>query len=158
MATEKQYAFFKSLYDEESERIKILAEHAKNNLGLTTLYSAFVLFVIEKEASHIDLVGKVLFCGAIIFLLISFFLSLLATQIADYMVPSEPKEIIDAYGAKPPTDEEFFDARIVDYAIASETNSEVNDRKAGMLLYARYALLAGVGLHALFFVVQIIRS
>ena len=49
VATKEQYAFFKSLYDEESERAKILAEHAKNNLGLATLYSAFILFVVEKQ-------------------------------------------------------------------------------------------------------------
>ena len=82
VATEKQYAFFKSLYDEESERAKILTEHAKNNLGLTTLYSAFILFVVEKQVADIAWWGKLLFCSAILFMLGAFLLSLMATQIA----------------------------------------------------------------------------
>jgi hypothetical protein len=69
VATENQYAFFKSLYDEEEERAKILAEHAKNNLGLATLYSAFILFVIEKQTADIAWLGKLLFCCAILCML-----------------------------------------------------------------------------------------
>jgi hypothetical protein len=155
VATEKQYAFFKSLYDEESERAKILAEHAKNNLGLATLYSAFILFVIEKQTADIAWLGKLLFCSAILCMLGAFLLSLMATQIAEYQIPNEPTDIIQTLGADPPTDEEFFDARMVDYALACETNSPINDRKADMLRYARYLLLGGITLHACYFVARI---
>ena len=48
MATEKQYAFFCTLHDEEVAREKQLNELARNYLSLSTLYSAFVLFVVDK--------------------------------------------------------------------------------------------------------------
>ena len=158
MATEKQYAFFKSLYDEESERAKILAEHAKNNLGLATLYSGFILFVVEKQVANIAWLGKFLFCGAILFMLGAFLLSLMATQIADYQIPNEPTDIVEGFGDDPPTDEDFFDDRVIDYALACETNSSVNDRKADMLLDARYLLLGGITLHASYFVARILST
>jgi hypothetical protein len=107
VATEKQYAFFKSLYDEESERAKILAEHAKTNLGLATLYSAFILFV-EKEVNGIAWWGKLLFCSAILFMLGAFLLSLMATQIAAFQIPNEPTDIVEGFGDNPPTDGDFL--------------------------------------------------
>lgn len=156
MATENQYAFFKSLYDEENGRATILADHAKNNLGLATLYSAFILFVVEKQVANIGWSGKLLFCGAIVSMLGAFLLSLMATQIAAYQVPNEPTDIIEGFGDNPPTDEDFFDARIIEYALACEANSSVNDGKADMLRYARYLLLAGIALHASYFVARIL--
>jgi hypothetical protein len=45
--SEKQYLFFKSLYDEETERTKQLYEHAKNYLSLAAFYSAFIVFAIQ---------------------------------------------------------------------------------------------------------------
>ena len=48
MATEKQYAFFKALYDEEVARQASLADRAKTYLSLITFYSAFILFAVEK--------------------------------------------------------------------------------------------------------------
>jgi len=158
VATEKQYAFFKSLYDEEGERAKILAEHAKNNLGLATLYSAFILFVVEKQVADIAWWAKLLFCSAVLFMLGAFLLSLMATQIAAYQIPNEPTDIIERLGNNPPSDDDFFDDRIIDYALACETNSSVNDRKADMLLYARYALLGGIALHASYFVARILTT
>ena len=155
-ATEKQYEFFKSLYDDENERTKILAEHAKNNLGLATVYSAFIIFVMDKQTDHLTVVGKSLFVGAIIFMLAAFLLSLLATQISAFEAPTVPSDIFESYGDDPPTDEDFFDDRIVDYSVACERNSSVNDGKANLLLFARYLLLAGIAAHAAYFVVRIL--
>lgn len=158
MATEKQYAFFKSLYDEEGERAKILAEHAKSNLGLATLYSAFILFVVEKQVADIAWLGKLLFCSAILLMLGAFLLSLMATQIAAYRIPNEPTDIIEGFGDDPPTDDDFFDDRIIEYAVACEKNSPINDGKADMLHYARYLLLGGIALHASYFVARILTT
>jgi hypothetical protein len=123
--------------------------------GLATLYSAFILFVVEKQAADIAWLGKLLFCSAILFMLGSFLLSLMATQIAAFQIPNEPTDIIEGFGDDPPTDEEFFDDRIIEYALACETNSSVNDRKADMLQYARYLLLGGIAMHASYFVARI---
>jgi hypothetical protein len=155
MATENQCAFFKSLYDEESQRANLLAEHAKNNLGLSTLYSAFMLFVLEKEKIFTS-VSKGLFIAAVVSMLAAFLLSLWATQIAIYEGVTDPSDIFKEYGDEPPTDEDFFDDRIVDYSVAYDRNSIVNDKKAGQLLFARYFLLIGVALHASYFIVRLI--
>jgi hypothetical protein len=130
MATEKQYAFFKSLYDEENERTKILGEHAKNNLGLVAVYSAFILFVADKNADHLQAIGKSLFVAAVLFMLLAFLLSLVATQISVFCAVADPDQIFAAYGDEPPTDEEFFDDRIIDYSTAYERNSSVNDQNS----------------------------
>jgi hypothetical protein len=156
MATEKQYAFFKSLYDEENERTKILAEHAKNNLELATLYSAFIIFVMEKQTAGLTPVGKSLFIAAILLMLAAFLLSLLATQISSFEAPTEPGEIFDSFANTAQTDAKFFDDRIVDYSVACQRNSSVNDRKATMLSVARYLLLAGIAAHAAYFVLRVL--
>jgi hypothetical protein len=137
MATKQQFEFFKSLYEAESLRASQLGEHAKNNLGLATLYSAFILFVVEKQIVVTSL-SKVLFIATVLCMLMAFLLSLWATQIADYEACTVPKDVFASYGDKPPTDEEFFDDRIVDYSVACDRNFLVNNRKARQLLFARY--------------------
>ncbi|MEY9106947.1 hypothetical protein ABH999_003143 [Bradyrhizobium yuanmingense] len=152
MASEKQYLFFKSLYDEENERTKLLGEHAKNNLGLVTVYSAFIIFVMDKQVVSMTTIGKWLFIGAILLMLASILLSLLATQVAEFEVSTLPSKIFENFGDSAPTDEDFFDDRIADYSVACENNSVVNDRKAKTLTVARYLLLAGVAAHAAYFI------
>jgi hypothetical protein len=154
MATEKQYAFFQSLYLEESERASVLADHAKNNLGLATFYSAFILFVVEKPGPTVTSYSKWIFIAAVVCMLGAFLLSLWATQISVYEAITEPADVLAAYEDSPPTDEDFFDDRIADYTVAYEKNSLVNDRKANELLVARYFLLAGIALHATYFIVR----
>ena len=78
MAIEKQVAFFKSLYDEESERYKLLQEHAKNTRGLVTLYSAFLIFIMSENA-RIELLGKILLSATTICMLLAFLMSLWAS-------------------------------------------------------------------------------
>jgi esterase/lipase superfamily enzyme len=154
MATEKQYAFFKYLYDEESARAKLLQEHAKIYLSLATLYSAFVLFVIEKLKPDSTLTRGV-FIGTVIAMLTSFLLSLLATKVSTYEGVNHPREIIDGFGDSPVTDEEFFDDRLADFTIAWERDSQVNDKKAALISIAGYALLAGISLHACYFIIRL---
>jgi hypothetical protein len=154
MATEKQYAFFKALYDEENERSKILGEHAKNNLALTTLYSAFVLFPF-KDLNIISTLEKWVFIIGVTLMLLAILLSLQATNIAKYEAITEPRDIFEKFGDNPPDDAEFFDDRIVDYSVAYERNSAVNDRKAAHLYVARYLLLGGITSHAIYIFLHI---
>ncbi len=155
MATEKQYAFFKSLYDEENERSKILAEHAKNNLTLTTVYSAFVLFPF-KDLKITNSTEKWVFVLGVGLMLFSILVSLWATNIANYEAITEPKDIFEGFGDNPPDDAEFFDDRIVDYSVAYEKNSAVNDKKAVYLHGARYLLLGGIVAHAMYIMLHVL--
>jgi hypothetical protein len=154
MATEKQLAFFKSLYDEEIARENHLGTLAKNNLSLTTLYAGFILFVVEKlrPGSAFEMAVFLLSIG---FMLLAFVLSLWSVRISTYEAPNDPIAVINGFGSTPPTDDEFFDARIVDYAVASQQNAIVNDGKARVLAGAGYAILAGIVLHAGYFVIAL---
>jgi hypothetical protein len=150
MATEKQMEFFKLLYDSESERTEFLRATAKTYLTLSAFYSAFVIFVAEK-LRPVYLSSKLLFGGAVLSMITSFLLSLWVIQVARFVALTHPQLIFDQYGARPPSDSEFFDNRITDFSVAYIANSKVNDRKAMVLAVGGWALLAGLLLHALFF-------
>lgn len=146
MATAAQYQFFRSLYDEENYRTSILNDHAKNNISLTTLYSGFILFLTNSLSPETNM-AKVVFVLGIAALASSFLLSLWTTNISDYEAVTNPEAVFRTFDDEPPRDEDFFDARIIDYSVAYERNSVVNDRKARSLYKARYFLLFGIALH-----------
>jgi hypothetical protein len=154
MATEKQYLFFKGLYDEENARQASLADRAKIYLSLITFYSAFVLFVAEKMKPDTPVL-KGVFIGTVGSMLVAFLLSLWSIRVSEYEIPDDPQDIIAGFGAAPPEDEDFFDDRIVDFAVACQRNVAVNDEKAGQLTGAGYLLLAGIFLHACYFFAKI---
>jgi hypothetical protein len=153
VATEKQFEFFKSLYAEETAREGQLQEHAKAYLSLATLYSAFVLFVVDKLKPD-SIANRSVFIAAIACMLGSFLLSLFATKVSNYEAVNEPQDIIEQFGDAPMSDEEFFDLRIADYAVACERNSQVNDKKAFQLVVAAYLLLAGIALQACYLIIR----
>jgi hypothetical protein len=155
MATEKQYLFFKGLYDEESARQTSLADRAKVYLSLMTFYSAFVLFAAEKLKPD-TAVLKILFVATVASTLLAFLLSLWSIRISEYEALNDPQEIIAGFGTSPPEDEDFFDDRIVDFAVAYQRNSDVNDRKATQLTWAGFLLLAGIFLHACYFFAKLV--
>jgi hypothetical protein len=154
MASEKQFLFFKSLYDEEVQRTQQLRDHAKNYLSLATFYSAFVAFVVQQMRPSTPL-PIAIFLASVICMLLAFLLALWASGIADFEVANNPEDVVDEFGDEPMSDEAFFDNRIGDFVVASEGNSEVNDRKAFQLVIAGYALLGGIVLHACFIVLSI---
>jgi hypothetical protein len=155
MATEKQYLYFKGLYDEESARQASLADRAKVYLSLMTFYSAFVLFAAEKLKPD-TLVLKVLFVATVASTLSAFLLSLWSIRIAEYEALNDPQEIILGFGTSAPRDEDFFDDRMVDFAVAYQRNSNVNDKKAAQLTWAGFLLLVGIFLHACYFFAKLV--
>lgn len=150
MATEKQMEFFKSLFDSESARTEFLRDTAKTYLTLSAFYSAFVIFVAEKLRPA-QLFPRLLFAGSIATMIAAFLLSLWVIQVATFVAPTHPNLVFDEYGARPPSDAEFFDNRIINFSVAYEVNSKVNDSKARVLRVGGYAMLAGLVFHALFF-------
>jgi hypothetical protein len=57
---------------------------------------------------------------------------------------SDGVEIIESLGEELPIDEEFFDDRIADYAVASSRNRAVNTDIATILAWAGWLLFAGM--------------
>jgi hypothetical protein len=129
VATEKQYMFFKSLYDEQTARERQLHESARGYLSLATLYSAFILFVVDKMKPDTGL-ARGLFFVAIACMLTAFLISLFATKVSDYEAVNDPHDILEEeFGDTPLSDEEFFDSRIADYTVACKRNADVNDKR-----------------------------
>lgn len=155
MATENQFEFFRSLYEAENKRAALMQGHARDNLALATLYSAFLVFVVQNTASNsppMTTVGKVLVSLCVGAMMLSFLLSLLATRVANFEIPTNPNAILDSFGREPPSDSEFFDDRIADYVVAYERCFPINERKGKLLLIARYFLLFGIFSHASYFI------
>jgi hypothetical protein len=165
MTTERQYDFYKLLYDEEIARGEQLRSQAKHYLSLATLYSAFVIFFVDKVLPLIEaenkhpssvVAMKIVFLATICAMAASFLFSLLVVQVSTFEALTDPNDLIDQLkGNKAVTDKDFFDRRIADIAVAFERNTAVNDRKANFLQYAGYALLVGILLHATFFVIRL---
>jgi hypothetical protein len=155
MATQQQFSYFKSIYDEENARQTSLQDRAKNYLSLITFYSAFILFVVQNLKPD-TLTFKLVFVTMIASMLAAFLLSLWSIQVSQYEVPSDPAEIIHHFGKAPQEDSDFFDARLVDYTAAYTHNSKVNDRKAFQLTLAGYLVLAGIFMHAIYILLKII--
>ena len=156
MATEKQYLFYKLLFDEESAREKQLREHAKTYLSLSTLYSAFVIFVADKSLGQIASTIKYVSVSSILFMAIAFSSSLLVTQVAKYEAITDPSDVTEQFGDTQMDDGVFFDNRIAAFTVACERNANVNNKKVVLLQIAGYSLLVGIFLHAGFFVLRII--
>src|SRR5947209_7453802 len=129
MPSKEQLVFFESLYKAENKRSEILREHAKTNTGLATFYSAFVIFVIEKLRPE-TWPTFAIFILTVSSLMIAFFLSLWATQIASYERVVDGTQLLRSFDEGYPTEDRFFAERMVDYAVAAERNAVVNDRKA----------------------------
>lgn len=87
-------------------------------------------------------------------MLIAFLLSILAIGIYRYEMINRPKEIFETFGDDPPTNEEFFDDRIVDLTVACERNSSRNDRRAKLLFLASIFMLLGLFLHGVYFLMR----
>jgi hypothetical protein len=149
VATEQQYSYFKAIYEEESARQTSLQDRAKTYLSLITFYSAFILLVVQNLKPG-TCAFRIIFALMILSMLGAFLLSLLSMQIADYEAPNDPVAVVTAFGTRPPHNAAFFADRIVDYAVAYQRNSKVNNRKATQQSWAGYLMLAGIFLHAVY--------
>jgi len=140
LATKDQFEFFRALYDEEERRYEQLEGRAKLYLSIiTALLAAFVLKADEvKRSGEKLLVPWPLMLVEALLLAAALLLVILGSLIRTYEGVADPEQIIDPYGQKPPSDAVFFDLRIADFAVATNRNSNVNDRTA------RYLSAAGV--------------
>ena len=64
--------------------------------------------------------------------------------IRSYQTANEPEKVLDEFIDAPPNNDEFFDNRIIDFAVATTENAKENNRVADCLLYAGYALSAAI--------------
>src|SRR5215813_2029361 len=146
MATKAQYEFFKLLFDEETTRYKDLIDRGKTYISLLTLYGAFLAFSIKDAAPEGRLLW--LFVALIVLFLAAFALAVTALNIQSYEGINEPDDVVSEL---PQRNAAFFDARIVDFSVASERNSKLNDRRATFLRLSGLFLLLGLVSHSVYF-------
>jgi hypothetical protein len=162
MASEAQYEFFKFRYGEGQERYKELIARGQIFLSIATLYIGVLSFKPSEPLGRIqpltfrsdDLLLKWSYGLILIFLLVSLLLVILALGIYKYQSISDPVSIIKRFGAVPPTDDDFRDERIVDYAVATQRNVQQNNKRAKLLYAATVFLFLGASEHVLFFVLS----
>jgi hypothetical protein len=146
MATKDQCEFFRSLYEEEEKTAESLESRAKTFLGVITAFLAsFFLkakdLVESAEALRISfkllVVEGFLLTAALVFVIYSL-------RIRIYESPNDGPKVIEAYEGDGPTDEEFFEARAADYAVAASRNRKINEQKGFLLECAGWIIIAAV--------------
>lgn len=62
-----------------------------------------------------------------------------------------PISVLENIGKEQKKDEDFFDERIADYAVATNRNARKNNLRAKILLAEMYFILLGIVLHSIFY-------
>lgn len=155
MATKEQYEAFKILFfDKEEQRATSLVDRGKTFISLATLYGAFITFTLEK-INNKTILSWSLFSCAVASMLASFLLSIWAIGfLSQYEDVNHPENIIKDLGNAPPTNEDFFDDRIIDLTAACMHNRRYNDQRATLLMWATIFLLLGLFLHGVYFLIK----
>lgn len=146
VASKDQYEFFQSLYEEEERVSQQLEGRAKVYLSVITAF--LVAFLLKaEEVSRSAKALKIPWWAMLVEALIlgaSLVCVVVALRIRTFEAVNDGVDIIEGYREELPTDEEFFEDRIADYAYASSTNRRVNDRVATTLAWAGWLLVAGM--------------
>jgi hypothetical protein len=155
MADKEQYEIYKGLFAWEEDRAKSLSESGKIYLSILTIAIALIGYKVGE--THISAVAKVqhggfptgfaayvLSLGAFVFGLV---MTLMSLRMHKYEQITDPEEFFLQSVDENWTKEVFFDKLIAKMVVATNVNSDTNDRRAGNLAWASYSLLIGVALY-----------
>lgn len=146
MATEIQYEIFKTAFDFEFVRYSQLNTRAKVLLSLETFVLATLILKIDSLLTVIarNPLPIVLFLMTALLLFASLVTTALSLKIESFEGIFNPMDVITNFGDEPPSNAEFLDDRIAEIAVATEYNSEMNDRRANRVRLASVFLLCGL--------------
>lgn len=152
---EKQYNFFKYLYEKEESRYKELLNRGKVFISIITFYLGLLLFKTsdyQTADAFIDTLGIKVFLYAlpIILFSIAFLINILSLGIYTYEYPNDLKSLIINNENQLYNNTEFLKGRIVDFAIAMERNYETNNKRAKLLFYTSIFMFLGIIGHLIF--------
>jgi hypothetical protein len=154
MATQAQYDVFVYVYEEENKRYESLQDRAKLYLSIASIYLGAIAFkaddVLKVVAQFHIPMWLWLATGGI--LVVAVVLITSAVRIRTYEGICDLEELIANFGPEPPADEDFFDDRLVDLAVATNRNSASNDRAARLLGWAAAAMILAFSLQLTFFI------
>jgi len=146
MASKDQYEFFRRLYEEEERTSLQLEGRAKVYLGIISAF--LVTFFLKTDdainsASKLKIPFPLLLVEALFFSAALAFV-LFALRIREFEAVNDGVRIIEEATNDGPTDEQFFEDRIVDYAFASSRNRQINNETSSALARAAWLLIAGM--------------
>ena len=67
-----------------------------------------------------------------------------ALRIRNFEAVNDGAQIILDYGDDWPTEEQFYEDRVADYAVASSTNRELNNETAALLSWSSWSMAVGI--------------
>jgi hypothetical protein len=146
MATKAQLDFFSKMYDEQSERRKNIQERARFYFTIISFYLGVILFKLS-DVADVSKVSKIELNFSIASSLVlsaSLLFTLLEIRVRSYEIPCDPEQWINSLDDKPQSEEQFFDDRIVDFAMAIKRNRNVNAKAAGQIRIGGWLMLAAV--------------
>jgi len=155
MATEIQYAFFKSIYDDENLRYTKLEARARFYLTIQTFYLGAIAFKFDdiQKFSNTFAVPLALFIAIGLLLVLGLLFTILSTRIRTYEAPTELLQLFkNSFESATPTDAAFLKDRLVDLAVATQRNCKVNDKVARLLSKAAWLLFTAIAVHFTTFV------
>jgi hypothetical protein len=162
MATKDQMDFFKDTYFDEEKRYEQLTRRGEIYFSIISILLSGILLKLKdiadlyKEMQRcFRIIGFAFFVLAFLFLGIAFLYLAQALRIRSYQAIIDFKKFRDDLEDTPPSDEDFFDDRIVNYMYATEKNEAVNEKRANALSRSLIFILLGF-LFVCSFVVSII--
>ncbi|MBI1901719.1 MAG: hypothetical protein HYS13_11495 [Planctomycetia bacterium] len=144
MATKIQYDVCRSAYDEELTRYGELTAKGKIFLGICTFFVGGSALKLNDVFADSPWWAYWTFALAFVSFAIAFLLIVLSLALYPYETMFDPDEYVENLGPEPPDDEDFLDDRIADIAVACRRNVANNDRRAGHLDRALYAMFVGI--------------
>ncbi len=165
MATKEQYDFFKDQYVDEEKRYSDLTKRAEIYFSILSLFLSSIVFklkeifdLFEKSNSCNKVVGFVFFILSFVFFGAAFYFITRALKIKTYQAVIDFENYRNNLGETAPTNEDFFDDRLIDYMYATEKNEIVNEERANDLTIALRFILAGFITIFIFIVIVLIQK
>jgi hypothetical protein len=144
--TKEQYEFYRSLYDEEEQTSVQLEGRSKVYLGVVSAILAAILFKADdarKTADALHIPWELLLLEALAMTL-ALLVVLWALRFRDYQAVSDGLELLEKDYDDWPTNEQFYEGRLADYAEASTENRRINMETARLLAVASWLMASGI--------------
>jgi hypothetical protein len=148
-ALARNFDFFKALHEDERNRSARLAQLATAYFGLEGLYIGAVAFKYsDVMETAVDMkVPPQVFLATLSLVLLALILTMRAVAIRVSEGLAEPQQLAEKLEQNPDDEATFLLDRCMDYAVATQNNSAVNDKRATALTWSGWLLFAAIGAH-----------
>lgn len=155
MGSREQFETYKYVYELEEKRFEELISRAKLYISIITIYLAILTIKVQDvtilaKGNKWGTVFAVLAGGAFI---LSLLFAVLSLGIYEYEGLCDIKQQLLIPGSVTKPDEEFYEDRLADLAVAYERNSIQNDKRANLLTISSWTIFIGITCHMVAFLI-----